>query len=191
VSKAHLLQAERARLIAELQKQQLKLAGEAANELRHLLYQIISRTFKHWNESGENTFDAPQLKTAARIKQDSNGSVTIYLEATVVERDGSAHRLWHWLSFGTEDRIQRKRSPVIRERKNVRTFVGNLDASPFPGFTGRKFVIHAGKLVRGMKGRRWYEAAVVELEKQLAARKGKLGQLNKWGVSKETIENPL
>lgn len=148
-----------AKLKKAIMDEYVRLADIAGQHLVDLCKKHLSRTFAHWNESGENRFGVPTVQAVYKVNRTST-SIRIDVSVTVVDGSGQPHFLWHILSYGRKEYTfpEGKRSPPINKRRSRRTSQ-SLDADPFPGFTGERFVIHGGTRVKGVPGNKWYEAA--------------------------------
>lgn len=177
----HLASEHTDRILHDLLDQSKKEAETAAKELIKILDKYFERTFKHWNESGANKFDRPAVKHTYTIQVDTRKGISVLLNSLVVDNSGKRHVLWHWLTFGT-DPYTAKKNLVFRERKKNRTHVSDLDAKPFPGWTGRWVTIPKGKTRRGIKARDWYETIAEYAEDTVQSRGGKLGTYMAWAI---------
>lgn len=128
---------------------------------------MYARTTKHWNASGINRYRKPSPEFVIEVIEHSD---RVVLNIRSYQKGGGEiSPLWYWLDLGTSGRIQRNTSPPIRERKALRTKVRDLDSNPFPGFTGRLFVIRKGRYVRGIAAREWSDTIGEKTEEQLKA----------------------
>jgi len=135
-------------------------AQEVADNASTYLMPLYQRTLKFWNQSGTNKFPIPSISIEVKVKR-LRRSIKILISIRIFSK------LWGWLDQGTPDIIQPKTSPPIRERRALRTTPDDLDVTPFPGFTGRTFVIHAGRRRRGIPARNW-NRTIARLYKQAA-----------------------
>lgn len=160
-----------AKLKKDLLKQAEMLAEQAGQRYCELAEKHLKRTFAHWGASGENQFGVPSVKCAYKVRVSPTRGVQLTIEIVVVDGSGQPHYLWHILSQGRREYTfpAGKKSPPIRRRKARRTRANRLDADPFPGYASEVFVIHGGKKVKGVPGRRWYEAARNEILREAKA----------------------
>lgn len=163
-TKITLLKEMRDQIIADLLKQAEGDAKAYAKQVEAFLKKQFERTFAHWNESGRNKFPPPEVEFKTYVRASQKG-IQIIINAVVVAPGGQVHRLWHWLAFGTKDIVAQKTLGPFPIRKANRTKVRDLDADPFPGFTGEWRSIGKGKVRKGIEARQWYEAVVDELKK--------------------------
>lgn len=145
------LTAQRAQLIKQILEQDKRRIIKSSDKKKAVIRRQYSRTFAHWNESGINKFPVPTVTVEVTYKRIGDKGHIAIIKAYV------KNQLWNWLDAGTPTIIQPTTSPPIRERADIRTFPGDLDAKPFPGFTGNYFVIRAGMRRRGIPARKWTE----------------------------------
>lgn len=145
--------------------QSAKDATRVAGFLKDIQRDMYARTTKHWNNSGINRFPKPSPEFVIQVIEQKDRIVIVF--RSYMRGGGEISPLWYWLDFGTRNRIQRRTSPPIRERKDLRTKIRDLDSDPFPGFTGRRFVIRAGRPVRGIPGRQWSDVIGEKSDQEL------------------------
>lgn len=143
-----------------------------AKELEKDFKDELRPTLRHASESGTYALADATIKTDSEISKENKG-VSIVVHVIVVDPSGSPHPVWHILDQGRPQFVQKKTSPPIKERVGVRTFRNNLQAAPFPGYTGKKFVIRAGTTVSGIPARRWYQTAANHMRDNVNRAKGK------------------
>lgn len=157
----------RNQLVKALVHQTAKAATQVAGFIKDEQRDMYARTTKHWNASGINKFPKPIPEFDIKVIEEAD-RVTLIVRS-YMKGGGVISPLWYWLDGGTRSRIQRNTSPPIRERVSTRTKIGDLDSNPFPGFTGRRFVIRKGRPVRGIPAREWSETIGKKTDEALKA----------------------
>lgn len=145
---------------------QVKRAKKAGSLIARTAKKLIEQTFQYWNQSGENEFKYPVVKTSVKITENFNASQIILTVRVVVidPSTGDIHYLWHLLDRGRGAYTfpANKKSPPIKARRRRRTRKNTLKVDPFGGFTGETFVIHGGQRVAAVDANNWYEQAAKE-----------------------------
>ena len=163
----HLLNDAMKDIQAALWQAQVEDAREAGEKIAHGLERQLKRTFQYWNQSGQNKYDYPSVRTTVDVTgaQQPGGNLGLRVHVVVVDKKNLPHYLWHLLDRGRGAYTfpQGKKSPPIKARKRRRTFANTLAVDPFPGFTGETFVIHGGMTVKAVPPNDWYEAAAQEI----------------------------
>lgn len=147
---------------------QLEAVGErAANQLARHLELVMRRTLRFASQFGTIGFRDVEIDIEKRIRADRKG-LQIELNVLMVDAKGIPHPVWHVIAFGRAPFRQRRTSPLIRARNDLRTIPGDLEVNRFPGYSGDTFIIPAGTIVKGIPPRQWYELAPKEFEKRIA-----------------------
>lgn len=161
-------------ILPQLKQALLKEAEDkarlVAENIKDIQRELYARTTKYWNDSGINKFAKPEPEFVVQVLRQPNG-IVIRIKSTM-KAGGSRSSLWYWLDQGTSKRTQKRTSPPIPERAALRTTPGDLDAKPFPGFTGKFFVIRAGRQVRGIPARGWSKEIVRQTQDRWKERHG-------------------
>lgn len=145
------------------QKDEAKHVGK---RFAAMLESHLALTLRYWNDSNENKFPLPRFLHWIKIKGSPDSGVSeLSVRVLMADNNGNPHFLWHILDAGrrTYTFPVGKRSPVLKRRKRRRTEKNNLRAKPFTGFTGEKFVIHGGQVVKGVDPNNWYRSAADEV----------------------------
>jgi hypothetical protein len=147
---------------------QLEIIGErAATQLARHLELVMRRTLRFASQFGTVGFRDVEIDIEHRVKADRKG-LQIELNVLMIDAKGNAHPVWHIIAFGRAPFRQRRTSPPIRKRNDLRTIPGDLEVTRFPGYSGETFIIPAGTIVKGIPPRRWYDLAPKEFEKRIA-----------------------
>jgi hypothetical protein len=161
----HYASSQRADILRQLKEEMLVMVNEAVDGMEQIITGLVDRTLKYKLQSGTNALADASVKFIRNVTINDQGAL-IRLTATVVDPSGQPHFIWHILSRGRPSYVQRKTSPPIKERYDRRT--GRmLDSSPFPGYTGRTFVIPKGTRVKAVAANRWYNLIKSELIQQM------------------------
>lgn len=156
---------QKPRLVQKLLDQSVVQAKRIAKEIEKIQREDYAVTTDGWNTSGLNPEPKPAPKFKTEIHRNQKG-VQMAITSSMMS-GGSVSRIWYWLDQGTPDRIQKKTSPPIKERKTLQTQVGRLRMERFAGFTGKTFVIRAGRPVKGIRARDWSAIIAEETVKEI------------------------
>lgn len=157
-----------AELTRALIRQMEEESREVAERAKTFLTSLFERTFAHWDKlpyRGATKFGKPSVKIDYDLTSSASG-VQITLRCQVIDEGRGAHQLWHWLSFGTPDWTATK-TIRFKTRTGVRTSPRDLDAQPFPGWSGNWVSIKKGRVRKGIEPREWYETIAEELQKHI------------------------
>lgn len=152
-----------AALVAQLQS----ALPQLEEELRGIAQSVLAPTLAYAAQSG--TYALTDAIVVVEVEIEGKGLDTIVRFHVQVQDDsGKPHKIWHYLSGGTRDHIQKK-TVSFPEREDVRTSPNDLQARPFPGYTGEWVTLLAGRRVSGIKARNWYTAAAPRIKQRLEA----------------------
>lgn len=163
----HYTRQYRDELIADLLEKLERDGERAAPQLARILELVMRRTLRFSSQFGTIGFRDVVIDIEHTVKVSQKG-LQIDLNVLMVNGMGEAHPVWHVIAFGRQSFRQRRTSPPIRERNDLRTLPGELEVNRFPGYSGETFVIPAGTLVKSIPPRRWYELAPAEFERRIA-----------------------
>lgn len=134
------------------------LINKAAEEIKAIQKPLYDATTQYWGDAGDKIERRPEPKFIVNVRKQRGFGCILRVRSYAQNKSTKApHKIWHMLDGGTGAHVQKNTSPPIRERRGTRTKVGDLNSNPFPGFTGKTFVILAGRTVRGIPARHWYE----------------------------------
>lgn len=167
--------------VARQHEKRAELVGEqVGEEAVRLLEKTITDTSASGTLALADAKPTYAIETSVSLRRGASVKVRILVKGD----GGKPHQVWHWLNFGTADRIQTSTSPPIPERFGTRTNVGNLFTDDFKGYTGDYFVIPAGTFVHGIEPRRWYDVTNDELKVFLSKK------YRRWKVKTTKINEP-
>jgi hypothetical protein len=161
------LQNLRANVEAQIVAQLTSLTSQIEEQIRGISQSVLQPTLAYAAQSG--TYALLDAIVNVVVEIDGKGmDTTIRFWVQVQNDSGKPHKVWHYLSGGTRDRIQ-KETVSFPEREDVRTSPGDLQARPFPGYTGEWVTLVAGRRVSGIKARNWYATAAPLIQKRFEA----------------------
>lgn len=136
-------------------------------QIRGIAQSVLAPTLAYAAQSGSYVLTDAIVMVDVEI--DAKGMDTLVrINVQVQDDSGKPHKIWHYLSGGTRDHIQKK-TVSFPEREDVRTSPNDLQARPFPGYTGEWITLMAGRRVSGIKARNWYTAAAPKIQQRLQA----------------------
>jgi hypothetical protein len=136
-------------------------------QIRGIAQSVLQPTLAYAAQSG--TYALVDAIVHVDVEIEGKGMETLVrFHLQVQDASGKPHKIWHYLSGGTRDHIQ-KETVSFPEREDVRTSPNDLQARPFPGYTGEWVTLVAGRRVSGIKARNWYTAAAPQIQKRLEA----------------------
>lgn len=136
-------------------------------ELRGISQSVLAPTLAYAAQSGTYALTDAIVMVTVEIEPKGINTV-VRFHVQVQDESGKPHKIWHYLSGGTRDRIQ-KETVSFPEREDVRTSPNELQARPFPGYTGEWVTLVAGRRVSGIKARNWYTAASPTIKQRIEA----------------------
>jgi hypothetical protein len=161
------LQNLRANIETEMAAQLTSALPQLEEQIRGIAQSVLQPTLAYAAQSGTYAL----LDAIVNIVVEIEGKgldTTIRFWVQVQDASGKPHKVWHYLSGGTRDRIQKK-TVSFPEREDVRTSPGDLQARPFLGYTGEWVTLLAGRRVSGIKARNWYSTAAPIIQKRFEA----------------------
>jgi hypothetical protein len=163
----HYVREHRNELVKEMLAEQVAPAERAAKQLERLITVELQKTLRFASQFGTVGFRDASIQTQSAVNI-TDGGVEIEVNALTVDTGGQPHFVWHLISFGRPRFVQRKTSPPIRKRSELRTSPDTLTVSGFPGYSGETFVVPAGAIVAAIPARHWYETAAKKLAEEIA-----------------------
>lgn len=152
-----------AAMLAQLQS----ALPQLEEELRGIAQSVLAPTLAHAAQSGTYVLlDAIVVVDVEIVPKGLDTEIRFTVQ--VQDESGKPHRIWHYLSGGTRDRVQ-KETVSFPVREDVRTSPNDLQARSFPGYTGEWVTLVAGRRVSGIKARNWYTSAAPTIKQRLEA----------------------
>lgn len=155
-----------ARTVEALLARQLAAAiPQLTEQIRLVAQSVLQPTLNYVGQSGSYALADAIVNVDVEVEGRGLDSI-VRFSVQVQDANGEPHQIWHYLSGGTRERIQ----PVtvrFPERKDVRTSPGDLQARPFPGYTGDWVTLVKGRRVSGIDARNWYSTAAPEIRKRI------------------------
>jgi hypothetical protein len=179
-------------------------------ELQNMLEGLYQRTYANWeggsrdlavkkrlNPHSRNLGRAYPKPTTEFIKANveitPNGNIRIRQRSFAAE-GGQPHELWYRLDLGTRPVLFTRRSAVFPVRRYRRFRRGKIDPQSHPGFESgskRKYAtIKAGRVRKGIQPVLLSDAIGRELQAELSGRRGDIGGVSGWRVSRRTVSAP-
>lgn len=175
-----------------------ELTDEASIQAQRILRFLFEQTFggisgeSQYYDSRTQTvrtvkkFDSPQVDIEEIDRGILRAGIFFVLRAQVLE-GASVHKLWYWLSRGTDEYTQQNKSPAFFDRANpLRTYTsGRYNLGPRVGYMSTPRVLMPGQTRDGIKAQDWEQKIVEDFRQQM--RLQAIGGFDDWSISYEIV----